>query len=83
MEQEISTFFCNCFCICIFLIVFFVNNNLIFGLVLKGDVELNSTEGALREGLNGKKMFSFGHCPNKGEGVSTHARIFWPPFFAK
>ena len=22
----------------------------------------------LREGVNGKKTFSFGHCPNKGEG---------------
>ena len=23
----------------------------------------------LREGVNGKKMFSFGHCPNDGGGV--------------
>ena len=29
-----------------------------------------------------KKTFSFGHCPNEGGGP-THARIFWPPFFAK
>ena len=31
----------------------------------------------LREGLNEKKTFSFGHCPNEGGG-STHARMFWP-----
>ena len=31
------------------------------------------------EGVNGKKTFSFGHCPNDGGG-STHARIFWPSF---
>ena len=34
---------------------------------------------AVREGVNGKKTFSFGHCPNDGGG-STHARIFWPSF---
>ena len=39
-----------------------------------------SSSCAVREGLNGKKTFSFGHCPN--EGGSTHARIFWP-FFKK
>ena len=33
----------------------------------------------LREGVNGKKTFSFGHCPNNGGG-STHARIFGPLF---
>ena len=33
----------------------------------------------VREGVNGKKTFSFGHCPNDGGG-STHARIFWPSF---
>ena len=66
MEREISTFFCNCFCICIFLNVFFVNNNLIFCLVLKGDVELNSTEGSLREGLNGKKRFLSGIARIRG-----------------
>ena len=27
---------------------------------------------SIREGVNGKKTFSFGHCPN------THAGIFWP-----
>ena len=40
----------------------------------------------LREGVNGKKMFSFGHCPNEGGGGggggSTHARMFWP-FYKK
>ena len=35
---------------------------------------------SLREDINEKKTFSFGHCPN--EGGSTHARIFWP-FFKK
>ena len=34
---------------------------------------------AIREGVNGKKTFSFGHCLNDGGG-STHARIFWPSF---
>ena len=35
----------------------------------------------IREDINEKKTFSFGHCPNEGGG-STHARIFWP-FFKK
>ena len=34
----------------------------------------------LREDIDGKKTFSFGHCPNVGGGGSTHARIFWPFF---
>ena len=38
-----------------------------------------SIEQQLREGVNGKKTFSFGHCPNDGGG-STHARICWPSF---
>ena len=33
----------------------------------------------IREDINSKKTFSFGHCPNDGGG-STHARIFWPSF---
>ena len=33
----------------------------------------------LREDINSKKTFSFGHCPNDGGG-STRARIFWPFF---
>ena len=35
----------------------------------------------VREDINWKKTFSFGHCPNDGGG-STHARIFWP-FYKK
>ena len=35
----------------------------------------------IREDINNKKTFSFGHCPNEG-GRSTHARNFWP-FFKK
>ena len=31
--------------------------------------EANMTGTELREGLNEKKTFSFGHCPNKGGGV--------------
>ena len=34
---------------------------------------------SLREDINEKKTFSFGHCPNDGGG-STHARIFGPFF---
>ena len=36
----------------------------------------------IREGLNGKKTFSFGHCANEGGrgGGPTHARSFWPLF---
>ena len=26
---------------------------------------------SIREGVNGKKTFSFGHCPNNGGGVYT------------
>ena len=34
---------------------------------------------SIREDINWKKTFSFGHCPNDGGG-STHARMFWPSF---
>ena len=34
----------------------------------------------IRGDINGKKTFSFGHCPNDGGRGSTHARIFWPSF---
>ena len=50
--------------------------------LLSFDFFILAKEFTVREGLNGKKTFSFGHCPNVGGG-STHARIFWPPFFAK
>ena len=36
--------------------------------------------GFLREGLNGKKRFLSGIARIRGEGGSTHARIFWPSF---
>ena len=35
---------------------------------------------SIREDINGKKTFSFRHCPNDGGEGSTHARIFWPSF---
>ena len=44
-------------------------------------IELIFVYLCLREDLNRKKTFSFGHCPNEGGG-SIHARIFWP-FFKK
>ena len=34
----------------------------------------------VREGVNGKKTFSFGHCPNKGGGVYPCPN-FLAPFF--
>ena len=35
----------------------------------------------LREEINWRKKFSFGHCPIKGGGAgSTYAQIFWPSF---
>ena len=49
--------------------------------LLSFDFFILAKEFTVREGLNGKKTFSFGHCPNEGGGC-THARIFWP-FFKK
>ena len=49
-------------------------NGIIFGLHYA-----RYQESFFREGVNEKKTFSFGHCPNDGGG-STHARIFWPSF---
>ena len=37
----------------------------------------------IREDLNRKKRFLSGIARIRGWGGSTHARIFWPPFFAK
>ena len=36
---------------------------------------------SLREGLNEKKTFSFGHCPNEGGGVYP-CPIFFDPFWS-
>ena len=38
----------------------------------------NSGPGYIRDGVNGKKTFSFGHCPNDG-GVYPCPK-FWPSF---
>ena len=32
-------------------------------------IEAKKSKVKFREGVNGKKMFSFGHCPNDGGGV--------------
>ena len=34
----------------------------------------------LREGVNGKKTFSFGHCPNDGGGGLPRPEFFGPLF---
>ena len=48
--------------------------------VLTSCITIIDRDAGIREGVNGKKTFFFGHCPNKGGGGSTHARIFWPSF---
>ena len=40
---------------------------------------LTGRDPLVREEINWKNTFSFGHCPNYGGG-STHARIFGPLF---
>ena len=32
---------------------------------------------AIREDINGKKTFSFGHCPNDGGGTMGENHSFW------
>ena len=37
-------------------------------LYIEQSGDLDRCYGCLREGLNEKKTFTFGHCPNKGGG---------------
>ena len=58
---------------------FFSQGSQIFKIREKCD-EANMTGTELREGLNEKKTFSFGHCPNKGGRGLPMPEFFGPLF---
>ena len=57
------------------------SNNIFFVINFNKNISMVEVSQNVREDINGKKTFSFGHCPNDGGGGgSTHAGIFWPSF---
>ena len=56
------------------------SNNIFFVINFNKNISMVEVSQNVREDINGKKTFSFGHCPNDGEGGLPMPEFFGPLF---
>ena len=56
------------------------SNNIFFVINFNKNISMVEVSQNVREDINGKKTFSFGHCPNDGGGGLPMPEFFGPLF---